>query len=326
MNIYLKGNTKLKKISRMNYRLNRRIISNVLLLITAIIWGFAFTAQSIGMKYVGPWTFVFTRFIIASIILIPITIHSEKIYRNSDPRFSDKTIRFKYLYIKQSILYSAIVGVLLGIASITQQIGLLYTSSGKAGFITALYVVIVPIMNSFHKKLDIKTWVAVFLSLAGLYRISMNASFSIGIGDLFVVFCAFAFSFQIVTIDRFSEKMNPVLLANLQFFFASIVGFIGMIIFERSWLEQVLDGLIPILYAGIFSSAVGYTLQIVAQRNTDPTIASLLMSLESVFAAIGGFLVLHERMTLREFTGCILVFVAVILSQVDFKIGKSDCT
>lgn len=288
------------------------LVSNLLLLLTAIIWGFAFVAQSVGMDYVGPWTFVFTRFIIASILLLPISLFSEKSYHASLPVKTEKKS-----YQREVLIGSAVCGCFLGLASITQQIGMMTTTAGKAGFITACYVVLVPIFGILIGKKPRKSlWISVVLALIGLYMISMHGSMSIGRGDAMVSLCAVLFSLQIMSVDYFSEKINPVLLANFQFFFASMVGLIGMLMFENLTVDGLLGGLPSILYAGVMSSAVGYTLQVIGQKNTDPTVASLLMSLESVFSAIGGFLILHQILSLQELVGCAIVFAAVIIAQI----------
>lgn len=288
------------------------MVSNLLLLLTSIIWGFAFVAQSVGMDYVGPWTFVFTRFIIAAVLLLPVSFISEKSYHASLPVKMEKIS-----YQKEALIGSAVCGAFLGLASITQQVGMQTTTTGKAGFITACYVVIVPIFGIvIGKKPKRSLWISVVLALIGLYMISMHGNMSIGRGDAMVSLCAVLFSLQIMSIDHFSEKINPVLLANFQFFFASIVGLIGMLLFESPTAEGIVGGLPSILYAGVLSSAVAYTLQVVAQKNTDPTIASLLMSLESVFSAIGGFLILHQVLSPQELIGCIIVFAAVVIAQI----------
>ncbi len=288
------------------------LVSNLLLLLTAIIWGFAFVAQSVGMDYVGPWTFVFTRFIIASILLLPISLFSEKSYHASLPVKTEKKS-----YQREVLIGSAVCGCFLGLASITQQIGMMTTTAGKAGFITACYVVLVPIFGILIGKKPRKSlWISVVLALIGLYMISMHGSMSIGRGDAMVSLCAVLFSLQIMSVDYFSEKINPVLLANFQFFFASMVGLIGMLMFESPTAAGLIGGLPSILYAGVMSSAVGYTLQVIGQKNTDPTVASLLMSLESVFSAIGGFLILHQILSLQELVGCAVVFAAVIIAQI----------
>ena len=287
-------------------------ISNFLLLMTAIIWGFAFVAQSVGMNYVGPWTFVFTRFIIAAILLLPMSAFSEKNYRASLPVAVEEK-----KYKKDVLIGGAACGLCLGCASITQQIGMQTTSAGKAGFITACYVVIVPLIGFFIGKKPKKTiWLSVTLALVGLYLISMHGGMNIERGDAMVSLCALLFSFQIISVDYFSEKVNPVRLSNIQFFFAALIGLVGMILFERPNMDGILGAMPSILYAGVMSTAVGYTLQVLAQKNTDPTIASLLMSLESVFSVVGGFLILHQTLSMQELIGCVIVFAAVIIAQV----------
>lgn len=223
----------------------------------------------------------------------------------------------KKSYQREVLIGSAVCGCFLGLASITQQIGMMTTTAGKAGFITACYVVLVPIFGILIGKKPRKSlWISVVLALIGLYMISMHGSMSIGRGDAMVSLCAVLFSLQIMSVDYFSEKINPVLLANFQFFFASMVGLIGMLMFENLTVDGLLGGLPSILYAGVMSSAVGYTLQVIGQKNTDPTVASLLMSLESVFSAIGGFLILHQILSLQELVGCAIVFAAVIIAQI----------
>ena len=300
------------KENSFNMKKNRiALISNLLLLLTAIIWGFAFVAQSVGMNYVGPWTFVFSRFIIAAILLLPLSAFSEKSYRASLPEVVDE----KH-YKTEALLGGAGCGLCLGAASITQQIGMQTTTPGKAGFITACYVVIVPVLGIFIGKKPKKTiWLSVALALIGLYLISMHGGMTIERGDAMVSLCALLFSFQIISVDHFSEKVNPIRLSNIQFFFASVVGLVGMLLFERPDMTGILGAMPSILYAGVLSSAVGYTLQVLAQKNTDPTIASLLMSLESVFSVVGGFLILHQMLSMQELIGCVSVFAAVIIAQ-----------
>ncbi len=286
-----------------------KMLGNLLLLITAVVWGFAFVAQSVAMDSVGPWTFVFSRFIIGGIVLIPVTRFSQKIYRDSDPEKEKK---------KPRVLGGMCCGILLGLASIAQQLGMMTTSVGKAGFITALYIIMVPILGIFlGKKTSGKIWISAACSIVGLYLLSMQPgnAFRIERGDLMVILCALLFSFQIMSVDHFSVRMNPVVLANQQFFFAALVGFVGMLFFETPTWASLIDAAIPILYAGICSSAIGYTLQVVGQRMTDPTVASLLMSMESVFSALAGWLLLHQVLSGRELLGCCIMFAAVILAQ-----------
>ena len=290
------------------------MISNLLLIFTALIWGIAFVAQSVGMDHVGPWTFVFFRYLLSSAVLVPVSIITGKRIRKNTPAQNRQPVRE---YIKGGV----ICGAFLGFASISQQAGLMYTTAGKAGFITALYVVIVPVLGLvIGLKPPKQIWICVALGLAGLYLISVKEGFSIEAGDTLVILCAFLFSGQILSIDHFSPGVeNAVLLSNLQFAVAAVIGGIGMLIFEKPVMADVLAAAVPILYAGVMSGAVGYTLQIIAQKNTDPAVASLLMSLESVFSALAGWVILGQSLSLRELAGCALVMAAVIFAQIPLK-------
>ena len=343
-----------------------KFISSMLLLLTAFIWGIAFVAQSVGMKYVGPWTFVFSRFLIAAILLLPVSMLSRRLYQPpimveesiAGPEQKSKetagnqetakirkipgtqkaqgTQKVRVIHEAQKIQKKSerwklltgglICGALLGLASIAQQTGIKYTTVGKAGFITALYVILVPILGMFlGKRPQKKIWFCAILGIVGLYLISMNESLHIENGDALVILCAFLFSLQIMSVDYYSASVNPVELSNIQFFGAAVVGLIGMLIFETPDLSALAAAAVPILYAGIFSSAVGYTLQVVAQKYTDPTVASLLMSLESVFSALSGWLLLGQKLSPKELLGCALVFIAVVIAQVPIEraLGKS---
>ncbi len=294
---------------------SNKMLGNLLLLITAVVWGFAFVAQSVAMDSVGPWTFVFSRFIIGGIVLMPVTRFSQKIYKASNPEEGKEKK-------KPSVTGGMCCGILLGLASIAQQLGIMTTSVGKAGFITALYIIMVPILGIFlGKKTSGRIWISAVCSIIGLYLLSMQPGNALRIekGDLMVILCALLFSFQIMSVDHFSVRMNPVVLANQQFFFAALVGFVGMLFFEKPTMEGLMGAAVPILYAGIGSSAVGYTLQVVGQRMTDPTVASLLMSMESVFSALAGWLLLHQVLSGRELLGCCIMFAAVILAQLPEK-------
>ena len=297
----------------------RKQISNLLLLVTALIWGIAFVAQSVGMDHVGPWTFVFFRYVLSALVLLPVALligQKNKKERERTAGQSDaagipgsKTSG----YLKGGLL----CGVFLGSASIAQQAGIQYTTAGKAGFITALYVILVPVLGLvIGRKPEKKIWICVILGLAGLYLISVKGGFSIGSGDLLVILCAFLFACQILCVDHYSSRLeNLVLLSVLQFVVSAVIGGIGMLLFEQPSADNILAAAVPILYAGILSGAVGYTLQVIAQKHTEPAVASLLMSLESVFSALAGWVILRQALSARELTGCILVFAAVILAE-----------
>ena len=212
----------------------------------------------------------------------------------------------------------------LASASIFQQMGIVYTTAGKAGFITALYILIVPILNLvfFKKRSTLAVWIAVLLGIVGMYLLCMNDGFSLSQGDTLILICAFLFSGHILCCDYFVSKCNPIRMSAIQFVTTAAISWVVAFIFETPSPEKIISAIIPILYCGIISGGVGYTLQIVAQKHTDPTIASLLMSLESVFAVIAGALILNEIMSLRELTGCIIMFAAIILAQIPFPQKK----
>ena len=296
----------------------RQLISSALLFLTAVIWGTAFAAQSVGAEYVGPWTYVAVRYMFSAIVLLPITYWTTKCSRN---KLKDRPPEDR----EQNYLTGGICcGTMLALSSIVQQAGIRYTSAGKAGFITALYVILVPILGLFiGKRPSKRIWLCATVGLAGLYLISVKENFSIGRGDALVMLCALFFSVHILCVDYFSSKLeNLIKLSNLQFLFAAAIGSLGMIAFERFDLSGVKLAIWSLLYAGVFSGAVGYTLQVVAQKDTDPTVASLIMSLESVFSALSGWIILGQVMSRRELLGCVFVFLAVVLAQVMVE-GKS---
>jgi len=297
----------------------KKQISNILLLITALIWGIAFVAQSVGMDHVGPWTFVFFRYVLSALVLLPVALlvgrkNRKTSYKTADCSDVGNVPGNKISgYLKGGLL----CGVFLGSASIAQQAGIQYTTAGKAGFITALYVILVPVLGLvIGRKPEKKIWICVILGLAGLYLISVKGGFSIGSGDLLVILCAFLFACQILCVDHYTSRLeNLVLLSVLQFAVSAVIGGIGMLLFEQPSADSILAAAVPILYAGILSGAVGYTLQIIAQKHTEPAVASLLMSLESVFSALAGWAILGQTLSVRELVGCILVFAAVILAE-----------
>ena len=285
---------------------NKRFYGNLMLILTALIWGSSFVAQSVGMDYIGPFTFNAIRCIIGGIVLIPIILIMGKVKKESKNKNNNK----------QLILGGILCGIALFTGSTLQQFGIYFTSVVKAGFITALYIVLVPILGIFFKKkVSLKIWLSVLISMIGLYLLCITENFSIGKGDLLVLFCAFFFAIHILLIDYFSPKVNGVKMSCIQFFVAGIISVLPMAFFENPTINSILSAWAPILYAGVLSCGVAYTLQIVAQKNTDPTVASLLLSLESVFAVISGWFILSESLSFKELTGCALVFIAIILAQ-----------
>ena len=289
--------------------MNKKLRGNLLLVLTAFIWGVAFVAQTVGMDYVGPFTFGFTRYILGGCVLIPVIIVLDRISGASEAE--DKRTLF---------IGGACCGIALFVGSTLQQFGILYTTAGKAGFITALYIVIVPFLGIFMGKMAGKRlWASVFLVAAGMYFLCINEEFRIGRGELLVFLCAFAFAGHILVIDHFSEKVNGVKMSCVQFFVCGILSAVGMLLFETPSAAAVTGAWIPILYAGVMSSGVAYTLQIVAQKDTDPTVASLIMSLESVFAVLAGWVLLGQKLSLKEILGCVLAFAGIILAQLPEK-------
>ena len=286
-----------------------------LLLLTAFIWGVAFVAQSVGMDYVGPLTFNASRFIIGAIFLIPCIAFLDKL-KEKENQAAGKNITAAPQNKKVLITGGICCGIAIAAASTLQQYGIAYTTVGKAGFITALYIVIVPILGIFLKrKPRLIIWFSVLLALVGLYFLCMTDSLSFSKGDTLVLLCAFVFSLHIMIIDHFSPMVDGVRMSCIQFAVAGVLCGIPALIFEHPTFSSLIAAWAPVLYAGILSCGVAYTLQIVAQKNYDPTVASLLLSLESVFSVLAGWVILHQALSPREIFGCVLVFIAIILVQ-----------
>lgn len=291
----------------------------MLLLLTAAIWGVAFVAQSVGMDYVGPFTFNTVRSLLGGIVLIPCIVLLKRInvgskdtagaaeHASGDPAGQRKVL----------LTGGVACGVLLCIASNLQQFGIMYTSVGKSGFITAMYIVLVPVLGIFlKKKAGIKIWCSVAIAVGGLYLLCMTDSgFSIQKGDLLLLLGAVIFSFHILTIDYFSPKVDGVKMSCIQFFTCGILSMVCMFLFEQPQIGAILQAWMPIVYAGVLSCGVAYTLQIVGQKGMNPTVASLILSMESVISVIAGWLILHQRLSGRELLGCVLMFAAIILVQ-----------
>lgn len=285
--------------------MNKFIIrQSCLLFLAAFIWGFAFAAQSAGMEYVEPFTFNAVRCMIGCIALLPcIALFSLRKKKKEDT--------------KTLLKGGAACGVLLFIAGSLQQFGLLYTSVGKAGFLTALYIVIVPLLGIFvHKKAGKQVWLGVVLACFGLYLLCMKENgMQIAKGDGLVLLCAFTFSFQILTVDYFSAKVDGVKMSFIQLFVCSCLSAVCMFLFEHPQMPQILAAWLPILYAGVMSCGVAYTLQIVAQKGMNPAVASLILSMEAVFSVLAGWVTLHEKLENRELFGCLFMFLAILLAQ-----------
>lgn len=297
-----------------------KVRNSLLLLLTAFIWGTAFVAQSVGMEYIGPLTYTCVRSLIAGIMLIPCIAFLNKVNPKQEDMHIYQKDEGKQTYQKTLLIGGICCGLALGVASSLQQIGIQHTTVGKAGFITTFYIIIVPIIGLFFKKrCGINVWIGVVFALAGLYFLCITEGFSIGYGDTMVFLCALAFSIHILVIDHFTQLVDGVKMSCIQFFVAAIVSGIGMMLFENPDIGNILAAWMPILYAGALSSGIGYTLQIIGQKGMNPTIASLILSLESVISVLAGMVLLNEKLTGREILGCILMFVAIILAQLPEK-------
>ncbi|MBO6231437.1 MAG: DMT family transporter [Ruminiclostridium sp.] len=295
-----------------------KLRGSIMLLITAMIWGLAFVAQTDGMNYVGPFTYNACRTLLGGTVLIPVIA----LLRLTQKKSNDSAPKAP---VKTTVIGGIVCGVVFFIASSLQQSGLTMTTAGKAGFITALYIVIVPVFGFIiYHKTSLKVWICCMIAVAGFYLLCINEGFSISSGDLLVLACAFFFALHIIVIDRFNAKnTDGPLMSCVQFFTAGIMMLVCMFIFEKPDIGAILAAWLPILYGGVISCGVAYTLQILGQRHTDPTVATLLMSLESVFAALSGWLILNESLSLKELSGCVLVFIAVILARIDTRKKKS---
>lgn len=295
-----------------------QVKNSLLLLLTATIWGVAFVAQSVGMDHVGPFTFNAVRSVIGGLVLIPCIFFLN--HRKAVPKEPVSPQR----QVEQTstlILGGVCCGILLALASSFQQMGIQYTTVGRAGFITACYIVIVPLLGHFFlkKKCGASIWIAVALALVGLYLLCITDDFSIGKGDLLVMVCSLLFSLHILVIDYFSPKVDGVKMSCIQFFVCGFLCAIPAIFTEHIVFADILAAWAPILYAGVMSCGVAYTLQIIGQKDMNPTVASLILSLESCISVLAGWVILHQKLSARELSGCVLMFAAIILAQLPSK-------
>lgn len=286
------------------------ITGAIMLLVAALIWGTAFSAQAIAADVVGPFTFNATRSLLAAVVLFICA----KVFDRAG--ISNYTPADDKLLWKNGVL----LGVILFVAVNVQQFGIAYTTVGKAGFITSLYILFVPIFGIFlrHKVQPI-IWPCVLLALVGLYFLSVTEGFSVGFGDLVILLCAVAFAAHILVIDRVATRLDGVRLSCIQFLTVGVLSLIPMFAFEKPTVPAILQAWIPIVYLGVFSSGCAYTLQIFAQQRLEPATASLMMSSESIFSVLGGWIILGEVLSGREIFGCLLVFLAVVLPQIPWK-------
>lgn len=280
----------------------------LLLLLTSLIWGLSFVAQSVSTESIGAFTFNGIRMLLGAIVLIPVSYKSLRIH------LKDRQ------YMIRTLKGGALMGLFLASASMFQQLGIETTDAGKAAFMTSLYMIIVPFISRlFGKKIEKKIWLCAIIALLGMYMLCLSGGMSMGRGDVYLLICALLFSCHILVIERVSKDSDGVELSLFQFLFGGILCSLGMLVFEKPDISSIMDASIPIAYAGILSCGVAYTLQTVAQKYVQASKATLALSLESVWAAIGGALLLSERLSVNEFIGCALVFGAVLLAQLDVK-------
>ena len=291
-----------------------QVRNSFLLFVAAFLWGTAFVAQSVGMDYIEPFTFSMLRSFIGSAFLLPcIAILGKWKKRKAEEVKEDK---------KELLKGGIACGLVIFTAANLQQVAMQYTSVGKSGFLTALYIVIVPIIGiAFGRKTGKKLVAAVILAVVGLYLLCMKTgSFNLEFGDILLLICAFCFSIHIMVVDHYTQKVDGVKLSCIQFFICGILSAIVMLLFEHPSLPAIRETLLPVLYVGILSSGVAYTLQIVGQKGMNPVVASLIMSLESVISAIAGWAILGQILSKREMAGCFVMFLAIILAQLPEKV------
>ncbi len=279
----------------------------VFLFLAALIWGTAFVAQSVGMDYVGPFTFNACRYVIGSAVLLPLVLLRKR--RAGTGIFSRNDLRA-----------GAACGFFLAVASNLQQAGIMTTDVGKAGFLTAMYIVIVPVLHFFlTRRSSLRLWISAAIAAAGLYFLSISGSWTLETGDILLILCAFVFSLHILCIDHFSGTSDGVTVSCLQFLTAAVLSWAGALLTETVLWDTIRQAGPAILYAGVFSCGVAYTLQIIGQKGADPGPASLILSLESVVSVIAGFIFLGQALTARELLGCALMFLAIVLVQLPEK-------
>ncbi len=294
---------------------NKKALGNILLILTAFIWGTAFVGQRQGMEHMGPITFNACRMALAALTIGTVSFVLRKRDAQKRQDMSDQT---RKEYRKNTVIGGICCGFFLTIAALFQQMGMVYATAGKGGFITAMYILLVPVINwiLFKKKSRPLVWIAVFMGIVGIYLLCVTEGLTLEKGDALVMVCPFFFAGHILCCDYFVQRANPVELSAIQFFTVTVLSTIMAFIVENPSWQQVTAAIVPIVWLGVLSSGTGYTLQNIAQQWTDPTVASLLMSLEAVFAVMGGAVLLGERMSARELIGAAIMFAAIILAQI----------
>ena len=287
-----------------------------ILFLTALIWGVAFVAQSAGMEYLGPFTYNGVRSVLGGLVLLPCIALLGRIQGQSGAETGSVQGQSGAAGRKQLLTGGLCCGIVLFVASNFQQFGIQYTTVGKAGFITAMYIVIVPLLGLLvHRKVGLQVWIGVLFGITGLYLLCMKDSFRLEKGDALVLVCAFIFSLHILVIDHFSQKVDGVKMSCIQFWVCGILSLLCSFVFETPNLQNILAAWMPVCYGGILSCGVAYTLQIIGQKGMNPTVASLILRLESVVAVVAGFLILGQSMSRRELFGCLMMVLAIVSAQ-----------
>ena len=285
-------------------------LSYIFLWTTAIIWGFAFVAQRMGMEFVGPFTFNGIRFALGALSLVPILYFSKNAKKSPTKQKSKISL----------IVGGSLAGLALFLGASLQQVGIVNTTAGNAGFITSLYVVVTPLLGLIFKQRPAKqVWVGVVLATLGLYFLSVKGDFSMNIGDVYVLIGAFFFASHVLIIAWLSPQFNVLKISIIQFSVTSLLSMIIAINIEQIAWASIYSAAIPIIYGGVFSVGVAYTLQVAGQRNTKPALAAIILSFEALFAAIGGWFLLQEVLNIREIMGCVLMLIGIIIAQLKFK-------
>ena len=286
--------------------------SDLMMLLTAIIWGFAFVAQRAGMEFIGPFTFNACRFLMGGFLLLPF------IFLRTD--------NYKQYQSKNTLKGGIVAGILLFGGASFQQLGIVFTTAGNAGFITGFYVVLVPILGLlfFKHKTGINIWIGAFLALTGIYFLSIKQNLSISKGDLLVFLGACVWAFHVLVIGKYAPLGNAIKIAVIQFLICGILSLLFALLTEPIMLSAIKGGLLPIFYGGVFSVAIAFTLQVIAQKNAHPSLAALLLSSESLFALLGGWFILDEIMSNRALFGCLLMLCGIILSQLKMKFKSKN--
>ena len=312
--------------------MTKTLRANLMLLLTALIWGIAFVAQDVAMDAMEPFTFNAARTLIAALALLPCIRLLDALEKKrapggaNTPATASRALRDMTPAQKRTLIIGGVCcGVALFFGTSLQQFGIKETSAGKAGFVTALYIVLVPLSGLLFKRpVRRNVWLAVGLCVFGLFLLCVTDTLTIGAGDVYLLLCAVAFTVHILVIDHFSPRTDCVRMSCLQFFVTSALCGIMMLLTEHPTFASLLKGWVPLLYAGILSGGMGYTLQMIAQRDTDPTVASLLMCLESVFAVLAQWVILGELLTMRELFGCGLMLVGIVLAQLPARAYRTD--